>query len=101
MIYKNIVETEEVLTVHFNDPKLQGFDPTAKTLISNMLLFNLNVRLGNLHNGLNDLWESLFFDGKGGLFVTILYFMNLFEFFRNHLRTNSEEEAPCSLHSYI
>lgn len=61
MIYKNIIETEEVLSCHFNS--LQGFENTAKSIVGNILLFNPNVRLGMLHHGLSDLWGAPFFEG--------------------------------------
>lgn len=62
MIYRNIIEAEEVLPLKFQE--FSGLDSRAKTCIQGILQSNANIRLGMMHDGLQDLWEAPFFDGK-------------------------------------
>jgi protein kinase A len=78
MIYRNIVESEEVLSCHFSNA-LVGIEPSPRDMVSQILVYHANMRLGMLHNGLKDLWESPFFDGIDQLLLFVLRLM--FSFF--------------------
>jgi protein kinase X len=57
LIYQNIMESKEVLSVAFT----QGFNSDARDLIKKLLVPNPHMRLGMLRNGLGDVWAHPFF----------------------------------------
>lgn len=62
MVYRNIVETEEALSLQFQ--QLPSFEPHAKACIQGILQSNANIRLGMMHDGMQELWDSPFFNGE-------------------------------------
>jgi protein kinase A len=83
MIYRNIVESEEVLSCHFSNA-LVGIEPSAKDIISQILVYHASMRLGMLHNGLKDLWESPFFNG-----IDLLFLLFKIDYYSLFYRNNS------------
>ena len=57
LIYQNIMESTDVLSVAFS----KGFNSDAKSLIKKLLVPNPHMRLGMLRNGLSDVWAHRFF----------------------------------------
>jgi hypothetical protein len=76
-IYQKVLNAEESLREAFG----QGFDPAAKSLITQLLPLLPALRMGMLRHGLLDIWNHPFFAGKGESFsfVSILKIMLLFE----------------------
>lgn len=59
MIYQNIMESEEFLEVNM-DPH---FDNKGKSMVTGLLRHNPFMRLGMLHNGMEDIWNHSFLKG--------------------------------------
>ncbi len=74
MVYQNIMDSEGVLKLIFaGGHTLSGgtaaascvhLDPAAKDVISNLLLFIPNRRLGMRHDGMRDIWTHSAFARK-------------------------------------
>ena len=45
-------------------PPCVGLDANAKDAITNLLLFNPNMRLGMRHDGMKDIWKHACFSRK-------------------------------------
>ena len=81
MVYQNIMDSEGVVKLIFSGGQglsasstsssavaagasSAGIDAQAKDVISNLLLFNPNMRLGMRHAGVKDIWSHPCLKGK-------------------------------------
>jgi len=66
MVYQNIMDSEGVVKSLFSTTgsSCAGLDAQAKDVISNLLLFIPNRRLGMRHDGMKDIWAHPAFSRK-------------------------------------
>lgn len=84
MVYQNIMDSEGVVKLIFSGGQTLsassaasssavagssavGLDAQAKEVISNLLLFNPNMRLGMRHDGVKEIWSHPCFKGESVL----------------------------------
>ena len=94
MIYQQIVESEETLRFIFSGghgsssakiaaskSTVKHMDNNAKDIISSLLRFSANLRLGMWRNGINDIWEHAFLKGirivpsHDGMFIIASFYI--------------------------
>lgn len=71
MVYQNIMDSEGVVKALFSTAgsSCTGLDAQAKDVISNLLLFIPNRRLGMRHDGMKDIWAHPAFSRKDAFLI--------------------------------
>lgn len=71
MVYQNIMDSEGVVKALFSTAgsSCAGLDAQAKDVISNLLLFIPNRRLGMRHDGMKDIWTHPAFSRKDAFLI--------------------------------